>query len=219
MSYFTFGNSLKFSALWCLFQLVSSAPTFPQFEPCPILGSIFQAPVQLSKSDAISEGLDLLRGNLTESTKTGILADNVVTPNTTSFSISLFSVEDSSDKPFFFDFHWTAPSHGKSGTGVETVDANTIYRIGSLTQVFNVWAFLIEAGEGHWHESVTKYIPELAKVVKENDPKSNPVAYVDWDDVTLGDLAGHLAGISRDCKAANLFYNMDFRAHYLNESR
>ncbi len=63
----------------------------------------------------------------------------------------------------------------KSASGMHTVDANSIYRIGRLTQVFTVWAFLNQAGEGHWHEPVMKYVPQLERAAKELDSYQNPL--------------------------------------------
>lgn len=77
------------------------------------------------------------------------------------------------------------------------MDENSVYRIGTLSQMFTVYAFLIAAGEEHWDESVTKWVPELANASEILNDQSK---YVDWNAVTLGDLAGHLSGIARDCK-------------------
>jgi len=63
--------------------------------------------------------------------------------------------------------------------------------------MFTVYAFLITAGEEHWGESVTKWVPELANASKTLHGQSK---HVDWDAITLGNLAGHLSGIARDCK-------------------
>lgn len=183
---------------------VISAPTFPDFQPCPILGHAFPLPAQLPESEIIVEAMQTLKSNFTDSVRHGTLADNPVTPNTTSFSVSVFSTEDTSEKPYFFEYHHTASAHNASAEGSKTVDADSIYRIGSLTQVFTVWTFLIEAGEGHWHESIPQYVPELAQAVKDRDPAIDPVANIDWNAVTLGDLAGHLAGLPRDCKEGDV---------------
>lgn len=83
---------------------------------------------------------------------------------------------------------------------MHTVDANSIYRIGGLTQVFTVWTFLIEAGDSHWNMPVTAYLPELAQVTQELNAKQDPVNYVNWDDILVGELASHMAGIARGCE-------------------
>lgn len=121
--------------------------------------------------------------------------------NTTSFSIGLFSPTDGLNlsKPFFYEYHYTAPSLAKQSNNQTNVGAQSIYRIGSLTQVFTAWLTLVEAGEVTWTAPVTKYIPELAQAVASGRDQTS-VTQVAWEDITLGDLAAHLAGLPRDCE-------------------
>jgi CubicO group peptidase (beta-lactamase class C family) len=88
---------------------------------------------------------------------------------------------------------------------MKSVDADSVYRIGTLTQLFTVYTFLIEVGDVHWEEPVTKWVPELVRAAKTLDAKSQPLKYVDWDDVTLGQLASHLSEIERDCESQLVF--------------
>jgi CubicO group peptidase (beta-lactamase class C family) len=132
----------------------------------------------------------------------GNSSNGPITPNTTSFSIALFSTENNSSDPYLWQYRHTAPSLSIS-TGVKSVDADSVYRIGTLTQLFTVYTILTEAGDVHWEEPVTKWIPELAQATKTLDAKSQPLRYVDWDDVTL--VASHLSGIARDCESQLVF--------------
>ena len=124
-----------------------------------------------------------------------------VASNTTSFSVGLFSSTDglNSSKPFFYEYHYTAPSLAEKSGNKANIGTQSIYRIGSLTQVFTVWLTLAEAGEAAWAAPVTKYIPELAQAVASGRNQTS-TTQVAWEDVTLGDLAAHLAGIPRDCE-------------------
>lgn len=177
------------------------------FQPCPLLGPNYPAPSSLSTSPIMKSALAKLTETLDKTIATGNTSDNgPVYPKTTSFSISLFSSENGSsqpDKPYFFDYHHTAPSLAKSPSGVDSVDSNSIYRIGGLTQVFTVYAFLAGAGDTYWNEPVTKYVPELKQAASEMDAQSFPTQYVDWEEVTMGELASHMSGIGRDCKFRN----------------
>ena len=128
-------------------------PTLSAFQPCPLLGPRFPAPTSLITSPIIQSALDDLEAEFNHTVSTGESSHGPTTPNTTSFSISLFSITKgssySSNVPFFFEYHHTAPPIKSSSSGVNAVNADSIYRIGVLTQVFSVWAFLIEAGDGH----------------------------------------------------------------------
>ncbi|KAK5049464.1 hypothetical protein LTR84_004393 [Exophiala bonariae] len=120
-----------------------------------------------------------------------------ISSNTTTFSIGLFSPTDglNTSKPLFYEYHYKAPSLAINPGSETNVGALNIYRIGSLTQVFTTWLTLVEAGEASWAAPVTKYIPELAQAVASNHDQT-AVTQVAWEDVTLGDLAAHLACIS-----------------------
>ncbi|KAF2449018.1 beta-lactamase/transpeptidase-like protein [Karstenula rhodostoma CBS 690.94] len=177
-----------FSSSLLFFSIAKPASTQDvPFSPCPLLGPRFPVPTKLATSPIFQSGLH----NLTQ-----VLDDYVTNLNgtfgpissSTSFSITLFSTEETnSSQPFLYEYHHTAP-----GTlGTPKADANSVYEIGDLTTLFTTWLFLIEAGEHHWTDPVSRWVPEL---VDSAQNKGSGFA-VDWDAVTLGDLAGHLGGI------------------------
>lgn len=86
----------------------------------------------------------------------------------------------------------------RNTTGVRKVDANTVYRLGSLTKIFTIYTWLVQDGDVRWNEGITKYVPELAAAV--NGEGFDAVANVAWEDVTIGALASQMAGIVRDCE-------------------
>ncbi|KAK6812578.1 hypothetical protein RU639_011752 [Aspergillus parasiticus] len=178
----------------CLFQSVSS------FTPCPLLGPAFPAFTLDKNSSILTSALANLTGTFNEQNSKGSGSHGDTTPNTTSFSFSLFSANQgtASASPFFFDYHYTAPSLQNSSSQIRHVNRDSVYRIGGLTQIFTVWTSLVEAGDGIWHDPVTKYLPELAAITKTANAKQDPVRYVDWEDITVGQLASHMAGLPRD---------------------
>ncbi|KAF2736427.1 beta-lactamase/transpeptidase-like protein [Polyplosphaeria fusca] len=175
------------------FQRHAVAQDVP-FSPCPLLGPRFPIPDTLSTSPVIQEGLQ----NLTDALDQYILAGDgtfgEIFPNTTSFSLMIFSSENvNSTDPFFFEYHYTAPSLRNASSGVKKVDADSVYRVGDLTSMFTVWLFLMEAGETFWDEPVSKWVPELASATQ----ASESISKIQWDKITLGDLAAHLGGVGR----------------------
>lgn len=178
-------TSFRLFALLSLVYLVNTQSTSLD---CPILGPDFPAPQNISTSPLI----------LAAQTSFFKLLSNYTSSigNDSAFSISLFSVDEDE---LIFQYHHspTLPP----ATGVSTVDADSIYRIGSCTKVFSVWTFLIEVGDSYFSEPVTRYVPELAAMATQSN--NNSVGYdevdkVRWDDVTLGALASQMAGIARD---------------------
>ncbi|KAL1606527.1 hypothetical protein SLS60_003932 [Paraconiothyrium brasiliense] len=163
------------------------------FSPCPLLGPRFPIPTQLSASPIFQSGLK----NLTNAFDDYVANLNGTfgpTSSSTSFSVALFSTDDTnSTRPFLYEYHHTAPSLVNGTSGAVEVDADTVYQIGDLTTLFTTWLFLIEAGEQHWNDPVSRWVPELREAAHGTTSSIS----VDWDDVTLGDLAAHLGGIGQ----------------------
>ncbi|EFE44816.1 hypothetical protein TRV_00367 [Trichophyton verrucosum HKI 0517] len=187
-----------FTLFLCILICSSSGLSFT---PCPLLGPAFPEFTLDTGSEVLTSALK----NLTKAFDKLVLEGNgdhgEIFPNTTSFSLSLFSVNEgnASDQPYFFDYHYTAPP-----LKFHPVGKDTIYRIGGLTEIFTVWTILIEAGDRIWNTPVTEYIPELADAVSYRNGKKNPVSYVDWETITVGQLASHMAGISRGSSMPDL---------------
>jgi CubicO group peptidase (beta-lactamase class C family) len=77
--------------------------------------------------------------------------------------------------------------------GKVDVGPDTLFRVHSISKVITVYAILSKLGYKHWHDPVTKWVPELVK------DGNDPISDVDWDEVTLGSLASSMSGISRSC--------------------
>ena len=113
-----------------------------------------------------------------------------ITPNTTSFSVVMFTGTDSrKEDPVFFEYHYTSP-RDLSDTGTN-ITSDTKFPVGDLTMIFTVYAWLVEMGET-WDAPITQYLPELGNA-------SNPNG-VSWSEVTIGSLAGHMSGLIRQSK-------------------
>jgi hypothetical protein len=62
---------------------------------------------------------------------------------------------------------------------VKSVDADSVYLIATLTQLFAVRTFLIVASDVDWDEPVTRWVPEFAQATKSLNTNSQPFRYVD----------------------------------------
>ncbi|PWW78757.1 beta-lactamase/transpeptidase-like protein [Tuber magnatum] len=108
--------------------------------------------------------------------------------NITSYAVQVTTAE----KTVFSAYH-TAEILGEYRDGEPSdVTGDTYFRIASNTKVFTVLAVLLTEGMS-LDDGVLKYIPELA------DGEGG----VEWGDVTLGALGGHLAGIA-SCSSLSL---------------
>ena len=120
-----------------------------------------------------------------------------VVPNLGSytFSVGAFSIFDARAAKKLH-YHHTGRDVETSNTGVTRVDADSIYRVASVTKAFTVYLVLIEVGSRYWDRPITDFIPELAKY--SNITARDSLDVVDWRSITLGALAGQIAGVPRD---------------------
>ncbi|KAI0022493.1 beta-lactamase/transpeptidase-like protein [Xylariomycetidae sp. FL0641] len=165
------------SAIAGVLSVCLAAPT------CPLEGPVFPKPARLAESEAVKAAVS----NLT-ATLEGIRAD----AQNYSFALEVFSPSVAS--PLFSVLHTAPKLATQNTTGVREVGPETVFRLGSLTKIYTIYLFLINAGDGVWNEPITKYVPELEALAN----RSDPVAYVAWDDVTIGGLATQMTGIPRD---------------------
>jgi CubicO group peptidase (beta-lactamase class C family) len=191
--------SLPSLAAYGLFT--SSVLAASNFQPCPPLGPFF--PVPPAEVIATSPLLKKAAKNLDavfDKTSTGGGSHGGLDPSI-SFSVALFTASNANDDaaPFFHEYHYTNPALKKNGTGVHEIDSNSVYRLGDSSKLFTVWTVLTEVGDKIWNEPVVKFVPELARMARRFSEAQDAVDEVNWQEVTVGELASHLAGIGRDC--------------------
>lgn len=177
-----------------LLPLIFAVFSFAQSSPnCPLLGPVFPPPnVQSKPVQQLRENFYAL---LEDSLQNGTTAYGPLDANTTSFYVTVFSEEDT-----LFDYGYAAPSLNGSLTS-GNLDRNTIFRIGSLSKLLTVYTLLAEVGFKYVNDPITKWVPELSTVAAAEACNENPVSNVAWNEVTVGALASHMAGINRDRKS------------------
>ncbi|KAH7137906.1 beta-lactamase/transpeptidase-like protein [Dendryphion nanum] len=108
------------------------------------------------------------------------------------FSLGLFSLEDPAASKFHF--HYTSPEIVASN-GTHKVDENSIYRTASITKVFTVLAGLLNLNTTDWDRSLIDVFPALAEYAKKHPGSDDAINNIQWDKITLSNLAAHLAGL------------------------
>ncbi|KAJ9149231.1 Beta-lactamase [Pleurostoma richardsiae] len=176
------------------------------YQPCPLLRAYYPAPSINKTSDVIQAASQQFAALFDGLIQTGGSDDfGSITPNTTSFSVVLFSgAVDAVDDPIFFEYHHTAPVSEDSNGNV-TLD--TVFPLGTLTQLFTVYSWLIEMGDTEWESPITKFLPELTAANASVDTLA-----VNWDEVTVGALAGQMSGIARDSNVCHLGEPCDYQS-------
>lgn len=172
----------------CLALLLGAAQT-SAIANCPFNGAVFPKPTDFSSATWQAAVAKLA------STFEARDNDAATNPNATSYALEIFSSAD--DQPIWTRYHSSPDLQTSNTSGVQTIDSNSVFRIGSVTKIFTVFTFLVEAGHAHWNDPVTAYVPELAALA--GNYSNDPILNTDWDSITLGALASQLTGIVRDC--------------------
>lgn len=159
---------------------------------CPLLGPVWPAATGLANDPTVKAALQSITTTIHHAITAGKFSGD---------SLSLQIFDTGSSDPLLSLSHTATDINTK--IGVNKVDENTVFRIGSTSKMFTMLMLLIEDGFGSLNDPVSKYIPEIEAAVvdmHQNSTKSNDgIDFVKWNEVTVGELASHLAGVPRDC--------------------
>ncbi|CAM1505986.1 Fc.00g116230.m01.CDS01 [Cosmosporella sp. VM-42] len=111
------------------------------------------------------------------------------------FSVGMFSLHDEAAEKL--QYHYTSAEVENSPHGTHKVDADSIYRVASVTKLFTVLAGMVEFNNGEWDRPLTDFVPELAEYARNNPGEHDPVHTIQWDKVTLAALGAQMAGVPR----------------------
>lgn len=175
-----------------LLPFAITAATATAVQLCPPLGPVLPPATDLSKSAALKAAFANITASLSASFASGESPYDPVT-NDTSFGFQIFSSQEKLWE------HYIEGSGMNREVGVEKIDGETVWRIGSVSKLVTVYLFLAEVGDGHWDDPITQYVPELKNWPGATGELSRPK----WEEITLGALAGQISGISRDGMYAN----------------
>ena len=152
---------------------------------CPPLGPVLPAPQNPSANKAVQTVIEGISQQLDELTSTY---------NASALSLGIISIYE--DIPMV-SYHHTPESFNASGTHNVTID--TVYRLASVSKMYTALALLQLSDKINMADPITKYVPELAQLDKEQ-AQINDITTVTWGMITIDALVSHLAGISEDCK-------------------
>ena len=148
-----------------------------------ILGPVYDKPTGLPSNPLIKNATASIVQTLQDAFTSGKTAFGASVDNGTALSVTVASAQGT-----LLDFHHTPAEFNKSAGSVTKIDSDTSFRIGSISKLFTVYAFLLVGGRKHWDTPVGHFVPELNGS--------------DWKDITLGALASQLGGIGKDCKSS-----------------
>ena len=168
-----------------LFTLVYSQ------DACPLQTPLYPPPRDLLSSQDVKVASDNLTQAIEEALTTGISDLGSLPINTTTFAIKVFSshTEDS-----IYEYLYTSPTYSpETGAGAQNTTLDSVYRVASISKLLTVLTLLAHDGYTHWNHPITDFIPELDTIAR------NQTSRVQWQEITIGDLAAQLSGVPHDC--------------------
>ncbi|KAK8088286.1 beta-lactamase/transpeptidase-like protein [Apiospora hydei] len=173
---------------WFLYLLSFGMPLALANPNCPIYGAEFPKPQRLTESAIWKSAMENLTATFNEVDTTAI---------NYSYTVQVFSTNPG--PPILFERFTTAQNLPSNTTGVKKVDVDTVFRIGSVTKIFTVLAFLAETGDQYFNRPITEFIPELQDIVNRRGNETvDELRTVKWEDITIEALLSQMSGIERD---------------------
>lgn len=185
---------LRLIAAFITFLAIGNSAMAP---PQTLLMSAFPPPVGLNSDTNFLSATTELSSSLQKVLSQGVSAFGNFTPNGTSVSVSVKSTAQQSS---LFDFHFTGAGLNTSAGSTSRVTGDSVFRIGSISKLFTVYAHLLHNGLDHWEQPITNYVPELLDYARKFG-NGSPVDNVNWEEVTVGALASQMSGIGANCKS------------------
>ncbi|KAM0206210.1 hypothetical protein ACHAQI_008509 [Fusarium lateritium] len=190
--------SKSFPTLFSLFaavhQTVEATPSY-----CPPYGPVLPAPRNPSQHSAVKFSIDAITATLKQQAK-GF--------NVSGISVGIQSIHEK--KPLL-SFHHTPPIVNPK-RGAKAVNADTVYRLGSISKVYTVLAALKLAEDGvlSMSDPITRWIPELGKDA--GHIARDELDVIHWEDITVGDAAAHLSGLGGDMTTELSAFDVDWES-------
>ncbi|KAI0161091.1 beta-lactamase/transpeptidase-like protein [Hypoxylon sp. FL1284] len=155
---------------------------------CPIYGAEFPKPKRLTDNEIWKAAMQNLTATFDAVDRT---AANY------SYAIQVFSTNPG--PPIQFERFHTAQNLPENTTGVKEVDANTVFRLGSVTKIFTALTWLAETEDKYFNHPITEFIPELQALVEaRGEDPVDELRTIRWEDITIEALLSQMAGIERD---------------------
>ena len=147
---------------------------------CPIQGPVYPSGFDLTKSDAVREATEQFPQVVEK-----LFSSGAIDPKQSYFTVDVFST--STNESFYSYSHVAIGLNGTLTAGV--LNDETIWRTGSVSKLFTVYALIAVAGLEVLEHPVTRYLPELS-----GNSREDALTKMIWEDVTVGALASQQAG-------------------------
>jgi CubicO group peptidase (beta-lactamase class C family) len=136
---------------------------------------------------------DAFDAYLSEGRSEGIVAEALsgAGAENLTFSLGVWSLHDPAATEL--QYHYASPETANNPNGTNEPDANSIYKVASVTKLMTVMSGLLSLSHEQWNTPLSVIYPSLAEL-----DSSDEVQSIQWDQVTPWALAQQMAGINSD---------------------
>lgn len=170
------------SYLTCTALISAATATIVASNDVPLIGPSFLSNFDISKSEYIGEAKEQFPSLLKKA-----FESNVLNKTDLIFSVDVFSAATNDS---LYSYYHVGDTYKDTLTKGKLTE-DTIFRTGSVSKMFTVYALIAKAGIRILSEPVTVFLPELL-----GNSSSNPIERIDWSEISVGALASHQAGSS-----------------------
>ncbi|KAE8143622.1 beta-lactamase/transpeptidase-like protein [Aspergillus pseudotamarii] len=159
-------------------------------DSCPLQTPLYPPPRDLLSSQDVKAASENLTQAIEEALTTGLTDLGSLPLNTTTFAVKVFS---SHTEGSLYEYLYTSPTYSpRLGAGAQNTTLDSVYRVASISKLLTVLTLLAHDGYTHWNHPITTFIPDLDIIAR------NQSSRVQWQDITIGDLAAQLSGVPHD---------------------
>ncbi|KAF9770521.1 hypothetical protein IL306_011925 [Fusarium sp. DS 682] len=148
----------------------------------PLIGPSFLSNFDISKTGFLNEAKEKFPSLIED-----LFEAKTLNKTDLIFAVDVFSASTNDSLYSYFHVGDTYKDTLTKGNLTE----DTIFRAGSVTKVFTVYAIIAKAGIEALSYPVSIFLPELL-----GNSSSNPLERIDWSEITVGALAAQQAGSS-----------------------
>lgn len=163
-----------------------------ELSDCSLLGPIYPMPADLTSSPIIQDTQKSFNSLLKDVFVNGTTPWGSFDVANTSVSLGVFSTQTGD---FLSEYHHAGSSPLiQAGLVGGKLDADTLYRTGSIGKLLTVYTILVNLGMEYWSHPITRFVSDL-----QDARDDGPVRSINWSEITLGSLARQISGLPRDC--------------------
>ena len=172
-----------------LFQLC----LFSGLAAADLLGPRFPAPVDITSEDSlVAAAWKRVTGSFDKHLKQNETVKLLRGIENITFSVGVYSLHDDAAAADL-QYHYTSPEIQAATAGTNKVDADSVYRVASVSKLVTTYTGMVLLTEEQWNRPLTQIFPEWLEPLEDGESSTE---LTQWEHVTPLSLAAQLSGVA-----------------------